>query len=324
MNDQLIVLTPLVVLLLLAVFGFTGCSSFSAAPEAPAPPTTPDPGGNPQPGGTPSGQPPATAPTYKQVVAATPGFLAHWPLDEMGGNVAYQVNPMLTGADGSYVTGVPSGTGVTLGTPGVLSHKDPLNFAPEFDGSVAYVELQQYQPTLNPPNAAGVGFSVELWIKPNLALGADTQTVISSHRVDPGNKQRGYEIDVVRVPNEPHQQVRARVFAAGAQTEVTAQPTATNGNPDDWRHVVLTYDGGSPGSVSLFVRVAKNASLFKGGPVAGAYDNVTSANPAKLRFGASHGLGDVAGSFFAGRIDEVAFYSSVLSQADIDGHFNQF
>jgi hypothetical protein len=318
MNDQLIVLTPLLVLLILAVFRFTGCSSFtSAEPPAqkPADPGTgtPPPTNPPQPG-----QPPAAAPTYEQVVTGTAGFLAHWPLNEPGGDLAHEDGKLLTTADGSYITGVPKGAGMNYATPGVL----PADAAAEFLGSVAYVEVQQFQATLNPPNSVGIGFSVELWIKPNLALGTATQTVISSHRVDPGNKHQGYEIEVIRVPNEPHQQVRARVFAGAAQTEVVAQPATGNGNPDDWRHIVLTYEGGPASRISLYVRVAKNMNLFKGTLSPASYQNVTSANPATLRFGANHGAGQVAGNFFAGKIDEVAFYSSVLAQGDIDKHFS--
>jgi hypothetical protein len=305
MNDTAIVLTPLLVLLILALFRFTGCKSFGAADP---PPTTP-------PGSPPPPQ------TYEQMIAATPGFAAHWRLNETGGNVAKVLGPLSPAADGIYKS-PGGGAAVSLGKPGVLSHKDSKDFAPEFDGTGGFVEVP-FNAVLNP--APNVAFSVELWVKPNpdAPAGVNAQVVISSHKTDPANK-RGYEIALVKKTGEPHQQIRARVFSTGAgPSEVIVQPN--QGDRLDWRHIVLTYQGGGGGNtLTLYVRVAKVSGLFKGGPLAGAlYENVLAGNPATLRFGADN-QGANGSNFFAGRIDEVAFYNAALSETEIEKHFKAF
>jgi Concanavalin A-like lectin/glucanases superfamily len=310
MNDPVIVLTPLLVLLILALFRFTGCKPFSTTPTADPPPAGPPPGG-----------PPAAPLTYAQIVAATLGFTAHWRLNETSGNVATVLGPLNPGANGVYKTG-PAGAGLTLGQPGALSQKDSKDFAPELDGTAAYVEVPFNAP-LNPGGT--LQFSVELWVKPNPALGPNNQIVISSHKGDATNGL-GYEIALIKKNNEPHQQVRARVFSNALPTpsEVTVQPN--QGDPAEWRHIVWTYAGkpGAPGDMKLYVRIAKSSGPFQGGPGAAAYVNVSPTNPVPLRFGAGHQQQGGPGNFFAGRIDEVAFYNVVLPQADIDKHFQAF
>lgn len=311
MTDALIVLTPLIVLLILALFRFTGCGSFGTAPSA----ETPEPAA---PVVTPTPTPPAP-PTYEQVVAKTPGFAAHWPLNETAGNIASVKGMLAPAANGQYVTGVPAGTGLKLGEPGIPFKSGDSNLAPEFAGTAAYVDVPFNAP-LNPSNMTA--FSVEVWVKPTTPGNADTQVVVSSRRV---NTETGYEVSLVRLPNEPHQQIRGRVFSPTGPVQVTVQPNV--GDPQDWRHVVFVYAGNPDGSgtITLYVRIAKSPGLFQGGPVnvpISGYVNIDPSTPATLRFGASHRGGQDPGSFFAGRIDEVAFYNGVLSLSDIDQHFN--
>jgi hypothetical protein len=45
---------------------------------------------------------------------------------------------------------------------------------------------------------------------------------------------------------------------------------------------------------------------------------VTATSPATLRFGSSHRPNQDAGNFFAGLLDDVAFYNAALKQADGD------
>jgi hypothetical protein len=310
MTDLTLALTPLLVLLILALFRFTGCKPFGSSEPDPAPSPTSPPAAPP---------PPAT---YETLIGSTVGFAAHWRLNETGGNVAAVLGALSPAANGKYVTGMPAGSGLKQGQPGVMNHKDSNDFAPEFDGTAAYVEVPFNEP-LNPLKKVP-GFSIELWVKPNPDLGTVTQVVISSHRVD---TQQGYEIALVKRPNEVHQQIRARVFssAAAAPSEVTVQPPSP-GDPKEWRYIVMTFEGAAtgPGKLSLYVRLAKAAFPFLGSPTAATYDEVTKTNPATLRFGSSHRPGQNDGNFFAGRIDEVAFYNGALAPSDIASHFNWF
>ena len=301
MNDLLLIaLTPLIVLLILALFRFTACAEFTAAEAPPLPPTPPPP------------VPPAPK-SYAELIASTKGFAAHWPLDETGGNQVKMVGPLSTVCQYE-----PTGTvGRVLGKPGAF--KSGPSLAPEFDGTAAYVEVP-FIAALNPLNT--VAFSVELWVKPNPDVGVNTQVLISSHHF--GDK-RGYEILLTKVNNQPHQRLQCRVFSGGATTsEVAIQLAATDGDPKEWRYIVMTYQGNSSGvdgKLTLQVRLTSSGGFIATNPTA-AYAVVSSAGPATLRFGSSHKNGQAAGNFFAGQIDEVAFYNAALPQTDQDAHFD--
>ena len=292
MNDSVIVLTPLLVLLILALFGFTGCKPFSGTLPATPPP-------------------PKTYEEYEKIVKNTGGFAALWPLNEESGNQA-KVEGSLTGANGTYL---PAGSaGPILGQSGALFPKIATDFAPKLDGTGAYIEVP-FNAQLN----TAAPFSVELWVKPNPAAGGNEQVLISSYRFDATTK-RGYEIALVKKTGA-HHEVRGRVFSTGGAAnagQVTVQPN--QGQPDDWRHIVLTYgvDG-----VTLWVRVAGHMGAFKDGPNAAVYQNVQAFNAVPLRFGAGHQQGPNPRHFFAGLIDNVAFYNAVLSDSDIENHFKQ-
>ncbi len=312
MNDPLLILTPLMVLLILALIRFTGCKPFGGSDAV-----TPSTGPGQTPGVPP---PPVVPPTYEQLVAGIKGFAAHWRLAETGGNVAAVLGPLNPQAQGQYVTGNPAGTGLKLGQQGALFDKTKSDLAAEFLGTAAYVEVP-FVGTLNTGNI--LSFSVELWLKPDPALGPATQVVISSHRVD---TKHGYEIALVKRDNETHQQLRGRVFSPTATnpTEVSIQPVQADGDPKAWRYVVLTYEGAPTGlgTLTLHVRLAKSTSRFQDVATGASYVNVTSATPSTLRFGANHKSNQNADNFFAGRIDEVAFYNVVLTQQQRDDHFD--
>jgi hypothetical protein len=303
MSDPAILLTPILVLLILALFRFTGCKPFSSAPADPVP-----------------SSPPAPPPTYQEVIAATSGFAALWPFNETGGNQAIVVGPLAPAANGEYK---PAGAGAPkIGQqPGVLSKPTDKtkDSAPELDGVDDYIEVP-FHPLLN----TNASFSVELWAKPNPDAGNQEQVLISSHKIDSTTK-RGYEIALVKKTGEPHQQVRARVFSTGAALtagEVTVQPN--QGNKTDWRHIVMTYQVAAGGNkLTLYVRVAGFINPFKGGPAAAVYENVLGSNATSLRFGAGHQQGPNPRDFYVGLIDNVAFYNAALSEADIENHFKQ-
>jgi hypothetical protein len=209
---------------------------------------------------------------------------------------------------------VPTGTvGRTLGQPGKIGR------APELHGTESYVEVP-FIPALNPQNT--LAFSVELWVKPNPALGDNTQVLISSHHFD---DERGYEILLYRERNQPHQLLRGRVFSSGAAAlgEVTIQPALTDGDPKEWRYIVMTYEGNTSGvgTLTLHLRFASKTQWMLGSKPGAVYAIVNSASSATLRFGSSHRSGQDDGNFFAGQIDEVAFYNAVLTQGDRDAHF---
>ncbi len=317
----IMLLTPVLIIVVLALFRFTGCTSFTAA-EAPEDPKKV--AGPPLVVAPPDKPPPPTTPTYQDVVAATPGFAALWPLNETGGNVANAVGPLSATAQGVYFsrTGAPAGSGYKIGLAGVLSPKEAGDFAPEFDGTVAYIDVPFNAP-LNPAKMAG--FTVEVWIKPNPAA-TSPQVVISSHRNDSAGAQQGYEIVLTKDAAQAHHAIRARVYGnISPPTEAVVQPVG--GDPAEWRHVLLVYEikAGIGPTLTVIARIAKTANPYKNGPHSAAYEPVTSAKPTSLRFAAGQVMTtQLSENYFAGRIDNIAFYNAVLPQSEIDKHFNMF
>lgn len=327
MTNTLMLLTPLLVFAIVAIFSFTGCTPFSAASEPPTtakdpPPNNPPPTVPPTPTPTPTPGPTPES-IYEDSVKGTAGFAALWPFNETVGAVANVVGPLNPAANGAYLApGVPAGTAYKVGQDGLQHAKDSTDFAPSFDGSAAYVEVPFNGP-LNPDKSVP-GFSIELWVKPNPNLGPATQVVLSSHRNDSAKSQQGYEIALIRDPSQPIQQIRGRIYGNGTMTNMLI--TIPTGDPAEWRYVVMNYEMAvtAPRVVSLIVRVAKTPDVYKSGPHTATYDSVAAAASSTLRFGAGHAVGQAAENFFAGQIDNVAFYNVALSQADMDKHFNMF
>ena len=108
---------------------------------------------------------------------------------------------------------------------------------------------------------------------------------------------------------------------AAAPSDVIVTPT--QGDPQAWRHVVLTYDGASGvggKKLTLYVGVVGTS-----GPVLaelpGSEYQIVNDPDTPLRFGAGHLAGGAAADFFAGLIDEVAFYNAALVKSEVETHF---
>jgi hypothetical protein len=193
MSLELFLLTPLLVLLIGLAFGFTGCGGedFTSGDDD-------------------RGEPPE-GPKYSEIVKGTPGFVAHWPMNETSGATEAEVDG-LPNLDAVYVGSV------VPGNPSAFVQKDPGNFAPSLDGATAYLEVP-FSPLLNLDN--NLPFSVEVWVKPAAPLpdGVE-QIVISSHAISMAGNNRGYQIALLGT-NGPQPTVRGSLFW-------TNLPAATN------------------------------------------------------------------------------------------------
>lgn len=293
MTLTLIVAAPLLVLLIFTLFGFTGCTEFSASDE----PATPA-------GGT----------TYASIVQKTTGYTGHWALNETGGTTATVSGPLAPNLNGIHKGGS------TPGAASVLAKKEPnKNFAADLNGSSAYIEVP-FDVRLNLQN--NLRFTLELWVKPRAGNVAAAQTVISSHQISAGGNQRGYEIALIPSAG-PHAAVRARVFAPNVTPPSEVVVTPSQGDPQAWRHIVLTYDG-APGAtgkkLTLFVSVVGTAVTLDQSIAGSKYEPVQSARP--LRFGAGHQqAADPPVDYFNGLIDEVAFYNELMFKTVVEDHF---
>ena len=301
MTDVLVLLARLMLFVIVVLFGFTGCGGeeFSSRDTPSEEPETPEP--------------------YHKVIEATTGFLALWPMNETTGNVATATSGIatLTNIDGVYQPGA------TPGSEGAFFHKETgANFAPDLDGTTGYVEVPfnlQLNPEMNPPV-----FSVELWAKPAGAIPAgEEQILVSSHHTSATGNNRGYEIALVGT-GAGNATVRGRVFdiMAGA---TTVDVTLASGDPVAWRHIVLTYDGPT-NTLRVYATVTETAFDTTPYDATGDYSPVQAggAGERPLRFGAGHLQTGEPEKFFAGRIDEVAFYQGVVPDVTVEAHFNLF
>ena len=333
MSNAMILLTPVLVFLIIALLGFVGCGDVLPQDADPEPdPSKPPPEKKPFEPGGPVGPPkgpylPPPAATYEELVTKTAGFAALWPLDEISGLTAAVVGGLSPGANGVYKDvsgGMPVAGSYSLGKQGVLFPKDSKDLGAEFTGTGTFIEVP-FQGQLNPGPGVG-GFSVELWVKPDPGIGADRGVVVSSHNFETVAKQQGYEIGFLKVAGQAHHQIYARVYSGtgATQSEVSVQPLA--GDPTEWRYVVFTFEYilGTGPVIRLYVQLLNATDVYEktnSDPTV-AYENVTSAKPATLRFAGSHppiSGGGVA--LFAGRLDNIAFYNVPLSAGDIQSHY---
>jgi hypothetical protein len=305
MTDVLILLAPVFLLIIMLWFGFTGCGKLLTADSDPAPTPSPTP--------TPTPTPPPTP--YAKIVAAEPGFVVHWGLDETSGTTAI-ATPAGLNLNGQYLAGA------TLGSPGAFAAKEPgTNFAPTLNGG--YIEVP-FSDKLNV--GPDLRFSVELWARPlgPIAAGAE-QILISSHHTAGGGNQRGYEIALVG-NGANHATVRGRVFSTTVANAASVDVTPIQGDPAAWKYIVLTYDGsGGPAGKKLRVWVGIiGAPAPATQEASGAEYQPVQNNQRTLRFGAGHLQAGGPQTPFVGLIDEVTFYNVVLPQVSVEAHFKAF
>jgi hypothetical protein len=186
-----------------------------------------------------------------------------------------------------------------------------MDKAPSLDGANGYIEVP-FNAVLNP--APMLSFSIECWVQLNPAP-PPTQVLISSRELAQGT-DRGFDIAVLSTLGQSPT-FRGRLFSSTAPP-VEISVTRTQGAPEEWQHVVLTYDGPTK-TLNLYVGVRGVASPFIASPISGVtYQENTSFT---LRFGAGHEEQSGAIDFLSGSIDEVAFYHSTLSATQVAAHF---
>lgn len=225
----------------------------------------------------------APASPYARLVMED-GPAAYWRLNETtGATVARDVT---TFHPGMYVNAA------NMEQPGAITgDADPaVDF---YSGGNGYVEVPASMP-LNRTNS----FSVEAWAKPADAVGR--QSVVASRT---STRTRGYELVAVGSTWQ---------FRSGASDDATSfRYDDLNGGtvtPNEWHHVVATYDG----SVKR---------LYVNGVLVGETNNVIWASETVLRVGADQTFSATPGDFFAGVLDEVAVYWRTLTPEQVADHY---
>lgn len=181
------------------------------------------------------------------------------------------------GRDGTH-------TGVTTGDPGALGASGDASTAATYTGLSSSHSDIPYAAWMYGPTYTQI--TMTAWIKTNVTTG-------TRHVVSRAGANYVYALRVVGT-------LADFTIQLGGSTFVSAQSTATVAD-NAWHHVVGTWDGTS---VRLYVDGALVATT--GGAVGTLNNNVTNG----LQVGGRGGL------YFAGSVDEPAFYPTALAGSD--------
>ena len=221
---------------------------------------------------------------YAETVAATPGLVNWWRLDDAGTTAA---DSRGTGA-GTFVGGPVQIAGLT---PGLASGS-----ARDFDGVNDFVDL--------PPAAFGTpaSFSVETWVRLDSRKSGAGLHFIAADTFDQALDGFTLHVDTLSRPR----------FSLGQSAGVGMTVIA----PFDLKlggtyHVVATYDGTD---ARLFVNGVQRASA--------AYTGGVAYHPSRqLHLGSQPKSFNRGVRFLDGKLDEVALYDRALPASTVNQHY---
>ena len=239
---------------------------------------------------------------YATTILAEPGLISYWRLRETAAGQA------LDSAPAPINSGTYTGRVVFQrdGTGALAPNRDDADTAPLFNGRDAYVEMA-------PDGTVDSSFTIEAWIKPARTSGAGTyHDIFSALDVLPGDIYSGFTLGLV-YPGDPTFTPGIFVFVGGGRpgSNGLAIVPFPDGPGDAWRHVVATYDGGTPKTLRLSVSPHDDEALVTTKTEVGYQANLRQ----RMRIGAGRLPNlDASGParFFEGAIDEVALYNVAL------------
>jgi hypothetical protein len=207
--------------------------------------------------------------------------------------ISYNTGSLGAAANGTNADSVTTG-------PGAVAAGDDLSavYPHVFGGNT----VVPYQPALNPASTSP--FTIEFWGRP---LTSDNDDAPLSNRVAAGNRS-GW----VFFQRAPSQGWNLRMYS-GAGSGLGWDLTGGTSNLDEWSHVVATWDGAA---AQLFV----NGALVDDSNDGGA-SGVYNANPAATAANLIVANSDTS-SPYNGSVDEIAYYATVLTPAQIQAHFD--
>jgi hypothetical protein len=207
------------------------------------------------------------------------------------------VNSGSLGAAGNGV----NASGVVVRAPGAIAAGG--DFAAYYGGGTTTTPVNTtvpYNPALNPSSTSP--FTIEFWANPTLDITDGSGPAPVFNRVSTGDRSGWVFFQ--------RSAVQGWNFAMynGVGSTVGLQLTGGTYTPGVWTHVVVVYNGSVP---TMYVNGVNTGASASGT----GYNASTSAT-------FSIGSYDTGANSFSGAVDETAFYSSALSAAQIQAHFN--
>ena len=225
--------------------------------------------------------------SYYDTVNGTANLLSYWRLGEPSASTIVDNEGVNTG---TYFN-TP-----TLGVTGALTGSGDNDTAVRFDGVNDYGRVAR--------QISG-DFSIEFWFKSTAGgIGTGLQWWEGAGLVD---AEVGGGLNDFGVSLRSDGRVVAGV-GAGSDVSIVSTP-ATSYKDGSWHHVVFTRNMAS-GALRLYI---------DGAAAGNATGGTTALNgPSFINFGRIQS----GGNYFAGSLDEIAIYTTVLTPATVTAHFN--
>jgi hypothetical protein len=216
---------------------------------------------------------------------------AWWRLDEASGSTMWD---SMGRHDGAYVS--TSGTPVTLGAAGAIAGS--TDKAVTFDGTSKSYGSVPFSPNLNT-----ISFSMECWVRPAVTTG-ELCPVSSRSSVPKGMWFYTY----------PAGAWSGGVSSGGNNYYVPSGTASDAVVAGEWKHLVLTYDPGT--SLRMYVNGQWDGQGYVN------FDRNASGAFIIGALGGSGASGTDVSDMFNGQVDEVIFYNTALTLAQIQNHYS--
>lgn len=242
---------------------------------------------------------------------------AYWPMHEteapLIGDVETNYGTLGAVADGYYQD---------WNTP-VVTHNAPGALAGDSDTAVSFYNLANDAlviPHTSPLTTIKYPYTLEAWVKPQ----ADNSGGVGSYMVimgqgggaglDNGPGRAGFALQYSGTPDT----FSLVIWTNSANTSDYEQKTTQSYPPGQWYHLAVTYDGTN---VTYYVD-GQEAGYLPGIPTSGFPSQMLpdSWSPFTIGAGRWGGSGTTANAFI-GEIDEVAVYTNLLTQTQIENHY---